>query len=76
MQVRDEFACIPIVQGGPHDGELDTSHVGMVWVSKEDARDQRVRLTQAGYRLRDLAVVHRLVTYTEWEVVPDSDVHP
>lgn len=73
MQIRDEYACVMAVRGGPKDGQFPTP--GISWATLQDALDQRVRMTHAGHRLDELSIVRRTVTYSEWEVVPNPG-HP
>jgi hypothetical protein len=67
MQIRDEYACVPIVLGGPRDGMFPAP--GITWPDETDARNQRARLIARGHHPEELAIVHRTVTYANWEVV-------
>lgn len=70
LKTRDEYSCVVVTSGGAEDGAFSSPPV--VYAHLEDARDQAVRMVANGYRLEQLAIVKRTVTYTDWEVATDT----
>lgn len=70
LKTRDEYSCVVVTSGGAQDGAFEAPPV--VYAHLEDARDQAVRMVANGYRLEQLVIVRRTVTYTDWEVVAET----